>query len=157
MTKRRRAGFTLIELIVAMAVVMILGAVAYASYVGFEAKSRDNAAIGLADELAANLSHYAALNGGAYPTSLDNCWYGTVSKMGSTAEFSTAPPAIFMTGATDTSGCNAIAWSDSAGSTFQVEFRAAGGTGTIYCRDPNGLATISTWNGNPTSSMSGCP
>src|SRR5579863_1048426 len=126
MMMRRRAGFTLIELIVAIAIVMVLVAVAYASYVGFEAKSRDNAAIGLADQLAANLAHYAALNGGAYPTSLDNCWYGTVSRMGSMAEFTTTPPAIFLTGSTDTSGCNEITWSDSAGSTFQIEFRAAG-------------------------------
>lgn len=154
---KRRAGFTLIELIVAMAIVMVLGAVAYASYAGFEAKSRDNAAIGLADQLAANLAHYAALNNGAYPASLAGVWWATViNDLGSYAEFSNVTPPVIGSQPSGTAGSGLHVYTDSAGATFQVQFVAAGGTGAVYCRDPNGLATLSSWNssGGP---WAGCP
>jgi prepilin-type N-terminal cleavage/methylation domain-containing protein len=146
MMMSRRAGFTLIELIVAIVIVMVLGAVAYASYVGFEAKSRDNAAIGLADQLAANLQHYAALNNGAYPSSAGAGWSTEMGYLGSYAEFPATQPSVLN---------NLAVYSDGA-TTFQIQFKAAGGTGTVYCRDLNGLGTLSVWNGNA-GPWTGCP
>jgi len=152
-----RRAFTLVEVVVALAILALAGAMLYPSFAATRQQANDKTAIGLADQLAVNLLHYAALNGGTYPANYDNCWYGTILKMGSAAEFSSVPPAIFMANGADTSGCNLITWSDAAGSTFQIEFQATGGTSTLYCRDPNGIAQLSSWNSSPTSSMSGCP
>jgi prepilin-type N-terminal cleavage/methylation domain-containing protein len=157
MMMRRRAGFTLIELIVAIAIVMVLGAVAYASYVGFEAKSRDNAAIGLADQLAANLQHYAALNNGQYPSRTSACWVPIMSDLSAAglAELPLTPPAIFTLNAEDTNGCGILVYTSNAAGTFQIQFKATGGTGQAYCRDPNGLAAIA-WQ-NADGPWTGCP
>ena len=147
----------MIELIVAIAIVMVLGAVAYASYVGFEAKSRDNAAIAMADQLAANLAHYAALNNGAYPTGQAGYWWATViGNLGSFAELPSAAPAIIGIQPGGAAGSGLHVYTDAAGTTFQIQFVAAGGTGTVYCRTPNGLGTLSSWNasGGP---WAGCP
>src|SRR5579859_3945387 len=119
---RRRAGFTLIELIVAMSIVMVLGAVAYASYVGFEAKSRNNAATAMADQLAANLAHYAALNNGQYPSRTSACWVTIMSDVNAAglAELPLTPPAIFTVNSQDTNGCGILVYTSNAADTCQL-------------------------------------
>ena len=151
---RKRPAFTLLELAVAVAVAAILGTFGYASYSSYIRKSNDNTAIGLADELAQNLAHYAALNSAVYPANLNSGWNSTVTALGTLAEFPSTPPAVFKASSTDTAGNNLLSYSNSAGSTFQIEFKASGGTGQAYCRDPNGLASITWQNAGP---FAGCP
>jgi len=148
---RRRRAFTLIELVVALAIVLVLGGIAYASYLPVRARANDNTAIGLADQLAANLQHYAALSGGAYPFNMANsAWGAAIAALGTDAEFAATVPAIVA----DPGGL--LVYTDAAGLTFQIEVEAAQGTGTVYCRDPNGLATLAAWNG-AAGPWAGCP
>ena len=157
MTKRRRAGFTLIELIVAIAIVMVLGAVAYASYVGIEAKSRDNAAIAMADQLAQNITHYAALNNGSLPSACGANYTQIIGDLGTYAELPSTVPSVFLNAWYDgrlgdiglvATGCPATP-SSSGG--WAIMFSAVAGTGTWYCRDSNGLSTV------PANIWSSCP
>jgi prepilin-type N-terminal cleavage/methylation domain-containing protein len=146
-----RRGFTLIELLVALGIVAVMAAVAGSIYSGIQRKSNDNIAIGLADQLASNFGHYAAITMSGYPANLSGVtWQQAVGALGQYAEFPSTTPSIF------TGAGGLIVWTDSAGSTFQIAFRAAGGTGTVYCRDPNGLAAIGSLpsSGGP---WSGCP
>jgi prepilin-type N-terminal cleavage/methylation domain-containing protein len=146
-----RRGFTLVELIVALGIVAIMAAVGVGIYTGIQRKSNDNIAIGVADQVSSNMAHYAAFNMGLYPAGLAAAsWTTTMQALGSYAEFSQTTPSIF------TSPGAFQAYSDGGGSTFQLAFKAAGGTGTWYCRDPNGLAALSTApSGN--GPWSGCP
>jgi prepilin-type N-terminal cleavage/methylation domain-containing protein len=152
LARRRGAGFTMIELIVAMTIIAVMAAAGLGIYSGIKRKSNDNVAIGLADQLAGNLQHYAALNGGAYPAGIpEDSWSSIVYALGSYAEFGTTAPAII-----SGPGGGLLVYTDAAGSTFQIEFTAAGGTGTVYCRDPNGLATLGSWSGGA-GPWAGCP
>jgi prepilin-type N-terminal cleavage/methylation domain-containing protein len=146
-----RRGFTLVELIVAMTILAVMAAAGLGAYSGIKQKSNDNIAIGLADQLAQNLAHYAALNGGAYPAGITNdSWSSIVYALGSYAELGTTAPAI-VSGRTG----GLLVYTDATGSTFQIEFTAAGGTGTVYCRDSVGLAPLSSWQ--TAGPFSGCP
>jgi len=149
--RQRRPGFTLIELIVAMSIVLILGGIAYASYLGQQQKARDAMAVNLADQVATNLTHYMGWTG-AYPVNQASVtWSGLMTAMGTYAEFPTTEPTVFASG----SGAGFLVYTNAAGSTFQIEFEAGTGTGTVYCRDANGLATLSAWSA--TGPWSGCP
>jgi len=148
---RRHRAFTLLELIVALAVVLVLGGIAYASYLTIRERANDNTAIALADQLAANLQHYAALNGGAYPANMaESTWDAVIAALGADTEFAATVPAIVATPG------NLLVYTDAAGSTFQIEVEAAQGTGMVYCRDPNGLAALAAWNG-AAGPWAGCP
>lgn len=150
----RRRAFTLIELIVALAIVALMAAIGYASYIGVEKHSRDNMAIGMADQVAANLNHYMGF-AGTYPTGYTGqgaaTWNQIMTAMGQYAEFPATPPPVFP-------GTNGfVVYTDSAGSTFQIVFQANGGTGTIYCRDPNGQGTLPSWPTGAGPWWTGCP
>jgi prepilin-type N-terminal cleavage/methylation domain-containing protein len=149
----RRRAFTLIELVVALGIVAMLAAMGYAAYIGVQQKSRDDAAINMADQVAANLNHYMGFVG-YYPTGYTGqgnaTWSQIMTALGSYAEFSTTAPSIFAS-----PGAFAV-YTDAAGSTFQIAFKAAGGTGTVYCRDPNGMAAISSMP-STAGPWSGCP
>jgi len=68
---RRRPGFTLIELVVAMAVVLILGAVAYATYIGQIANARTAALDQVMQQINTAMLVYEA-NSTAFPTDSTN-------------------------------------------------------------------------------------
>ena len=145
---RPRAGFTLIETIVTLAIVAAMAGVGLQIYSCVRQRANDNIAIGLADQVAANMQHYNATYG-AYPVTTNATWWPQmITDLGSLAEFPGATPAIYG---------NFMAWTGPGNppTTFQLAFVAAGGTGTWYCRDTNGLATISAppgwgpWNGCP--------
>ncbi|HLJ58885.1 MAG TPA: prepilin-type N-terminal cleavage/methylation domain-containing protein [bacterium] len=146
---RRQRAFTLVETIIAMGVVLILGAIAYASYAGIEAQSRDKAGVSIADGVAQNLGHYAALNGGLYPTGRTSASWATImGDLGTLAEYSATAPTTF-------TGSGGFLVYDTAGNTFQIEFWASGGSGAVYCRTPNGLAQITKQNSD--GPWTGCP
>lgn len=144
-SKRVHRGFSLIELVVAMAVLAIVAAMVSPSYVGQLQRARDSTAIGLADQLAANIAHYMAWTG-APPSASGAGWSAYVGYLGSYAELPSTQPSVFS---------NLAVYSDGA-ATFQIQFKANGGTGSVYCRDQNGLGTLASWNsaGGP---WSGCP
>jgi prepilin-type N-terminal cleavage/methylation domain-containing protein len=151
LARRRTAGFTMIELIVAMTIIAVMAAAGLGIYSGVRQRSNDNIAIGLADQLAGNLQHYAALNSGAYPAGIPNDgWSAIVGALGTYAEFSSTVPSIVA------SPGNLLVYTDSVGATYEIEFKAAGGTGTVYCRDPNGLAALGSWSGGA-GPWAGCP
>jgi prepilin-type N-terminal cleavage/methylation domain-containing protein len=152
-----RRGFTLIELVVALGVVALLAALGYAAYMGVQRNSRDSSAIALADQVAANFQHYAALNGGVYPACSSGGWDGIMTCLGQAAEFSPTPlPPVF--DYKTPGGWGSINPCTNCGTgTFQLEFSARGGTGAFYCRDPNGLAKIPAWDNPPGGPYQGCP
>jgi prepilin-type N-terminal cleavage/methylation domain-containing protein len=153
----RCAGMTLIELVVVMAVVAILGAVGYGAYAGTQQRSRDNAAIALADQLAGNYQHAAALTG-AFPASLQAAsWASSAGALGPLTEFGAAAPPIFTSGPADTPGTLFRTWTDAAGGQIQMIFKAAGGTGQIYCRDLNGVGKVGSDALATNGPWSGCP
>lgn len=141
---RRRAAFTFIELIVAMAVALIMGGVAYATYTGIAARSRDNAVIAFADEYAQNMSHYMALNGGTLPSSMQGTTGCSAGNLGTLAEVTCTGGKYSM-----------LTYVPPTLDSFQIEFKAIGGTGTVYCRDMTGLGTLSSWSN--TGPWAGCP
>lgn len=153
-----RKAFAIIELVVALGVIALLAALGYASYMGVQRNSRDSAAIALADQVAANFQHYAALNGGQYP-SMSGCtgWDGIMACLGQAAEFSRTPlPPVF--DYRTPGGWGSINPCANCGTgTFQLEFSARGGTGAVYCRDPNGVAKIQAWDNPPGGPFQGCP
>ena len=117
----------------------------------------DQTALKLADQLAANLQRYAARHGGAYPAKLNGYWPTIVQKLGPDSEWPVKPPpAIFKTWAGD-EGDAIHGYSDATGSTFQLIFRAAGGTGKVYCRDPKGLAPVDARLFGTPGPWTGCP
>jgi prepilin-type N-terminal cleavage/methylation domain-containing protein len=140
-----RRGFSLIELVVAMAILAIVAAMVSPSYVGQLQRARDSTAIGLADQLAANIAHYMAWTGSP-PSASGAGWSTYVGSLGSYAELPSTQPSVFS---------NVAVYSDGT-STFQIQFKANSGTGSVYCRDLNGLGTLASWNsaGGP---WSGCP
>jgi len=141
--RRPDVGMTLVELVIVMAIVAVLGAVGYGAYDGARQLSRDHAAIAQADQLAGNYQHYAALNGGAFPTSLQaGSWTASAAALGSLTEFGSTTPQIFASATGDTNGTLFHTWTDAAGGQFQMTFKAAGGTGQVYCRDLNGIAKV---------------
>jgi len=149
---RTRRAFTLIELMVAVSILSLAAAMLYPSYASTWQQANDKTAIGLADQLAANLQRYMGWTG-TYPASLpatrgSGGWTSVIQALGTYAELPSTIPPILASG-------NFQAYSNAAGSTFQIEFKASGGTGTAYCRAPNGLATI-TWS-DSAGPWTGCP
>jgi len=147
--RRRRAGFTMIEMIVAMAILAVMVAAGLGLYSDVRRKSNDNIAIGMAQQLAANLQHYAALDGGAYPAGEGAAnWPAIMTALRPYQEFTPTVPVLF-------SAPGGIAlYTDAVGSTYQIMFASSGGA-SAYCLDPNGLSTMQ-WNGG-NGPWAGCP
>ena len=143
-----RPGFTLLEVIIALALVAGLVTLGLQQYTSIQQQSADKTAIATADQLAQNFAHYASLHNGVYPWVNGGTWTwgGAIGQMGGSgggnitgyAEFQTVCPAIF-----STNNCYNIWTGDglSNGAAFYIVFTAAGGTGTWYCRDAVGVAT----------------
>ncbi len=121
------------------------------------AKGYDKAAIELAAKVAANLQHYAARHGGAYPQNISGHWPSIMTKLAPDNELPVKPaPAIFKTWAED-EGDYIQGYSDANGSTYQLLFQAAGGTGKAYCRDPKGTAPVAPSLFGKPGPWAGCP
>lgn len=137
----RRRAFTLIELLVALAIVVIMAAWGYVSYANVRRNAQDSMAIAMADQVASNLSHYYAFVG-SYPTGYPGqgaaTWNQLVSALGwQYNELPPSQPSVFQS----TNGF--VVYTDAT--TYQIVFRANGGTGIIYCRDNNGLWSLAGW------------
>jgi len=151
---RRHRAFTLTELLIVVALIAVLAGAVEIESTKAVAWSHDKAAISQADGLAENFEHYAALNAVGAPDCGNAYWASSIACLGTLAEFSETPPTIFQASSSDSSGTYLRSYSD--GTTFQIKFRAAGGTGTGYCRDANGLATLGPWS-DTAGPWSGCP
>ena len=62
-----RAGFTLLELLVVVAILLVLGSVATTIYIGYAEKAKKDLAYSKANTLAGDLRLFAAANDGQYP------------------------------------------------------------------------------------------
>ncbi len=154
---RTRKGFTLIEMAVAVAVAALIGTVAYAGFIGAKQQAADKSAIGVADGIADNFTHYAALNNGTYPASLQAQNFSAItSALGTLSEY-VGVPAIVKSSGSDTTGTYMNAYTDSGGTTFQVLVKGANGTGTVYCRDANGLTSVASSTLGTNGPWTGCP
>jgi prepilin-type N-terminal cleavage/methylation domain-containing protein len=168
---RRRAGFTLVELIVAMSIIAILAALGYAAYSRYRASANDAVAQDYADKIATNIAHCAAVNGTVPVSGVAPAFTSIVTSLASAGPGSCTEllnptagpaPAVFQASASDAAG-TLIQMSANGGSansmTFQIIFEAAGGTGTVFCRDLNGLGSVTsvTLPGSVTYPVSGCP
>ena len=157
MRRRTRQGFTLIELVVAMGLLAILASVAYASYAGLQRRSADDTAIALADQVADNFQHYSGFEG-TFPLGTQaQDWSAVVTALGADAEFPSTPPAMFKTNASDSTGSLINAYTDAGGSTFQIVFKSATGTGTVFCKDANGYASVAGSSLGQDGPWTGCP
>ncbi|HLJ58889.1 MAG TPA: type II secretion system protein [bacterium] len=141
----RRRGFTLIELVVAMAVVLILGSVAYATYIGQVANARTAALDELMQQVYTGMiSSESASATGAFPTDSANVaatantgatsWAGLVTDL-ATAGASNLPPT--------TAAANIItsSWTyepinTTTPATFTIVAQATGGNTHVLCMDP---------------------
>jgi len=157
MHRRRPQGFTLVELVVAMGLLAILASVSYASYGGLQRRSADDTAIALVDQMADNFQHYAGLEGTFPLGAQGQDWSAIITALGADAEFPSTPPAMFKANASDSTGTLINAYTDAAGSTFQIAFKSATGTGTVFCKDSNGYAVVAASTLGQNGPWNGCP
>jgi prepilin-type N-terminal cleavage/methylation domain-containing protein len=141
---RRRRAFTLIELVVAMAIVLILGGVAYATYIGQVANSR-TAALNqyFAQIYTGMMAAQANSASGAFPTDASN-----VAGTANTGEssYDALVTDLASAGAANlpatTAGLNMVAadWTyepvnSTNPATFTIVGQATGGNGHVLCID----------------------
>ncbi len=140
---RGARGWTLIELVVAMTVLGIVAAAIVPSYIGPPQQARDTLAKDTADKLAGNMA-YAYVVNGRYPSRTSACWATIMNDLNTAgvAQLPLSPPAVFVLDAQDASGCGLLVYTNNGTGAFEVQFKATGGTGQAFCRDPNGLAAI---------------
>lgn len=100
--QRRHSGFTLIELMITVAVVGILAAIAYPSYTQFIIRSKRSAAQAQMMDIASRQQQYLITNRGyADKTALTNSGYSLPAEVASSYSYdvtvSTSPPGYKLT------------------------------------------------------------
>lgn len=68
---RHKNGFTIVELLIVVAVIAILAAVAVVGYYGVQSNARDKSLLSDIEKVEAELTRYATKNGGLYDSSLN--------------------------------------------------------------------------------------
>jgi len=142
--RKREGGFTLIELMIVVAIVGILAAIAVPNFIAYRNKSRIAASVGSIESIRAAIASYAAdSNGNTFPASADMATYGTLVAL------------VNNNGATLTSNANAqgFNWRGYAAvdidtdavfedytMSFTVNGIATGSPGQIVCVSPGGIA-----------------
>lgn len=118
---------------------------------------RDAAAVEWADRVAVNLRRYADRHAGAYPPNISGYWPGIMVKLRPDNDWPAKPPPFIFKAWAGDEGENIQGYSDGEGSIYQLLFRAAGGTGKVYCRDPKGTTSVAPALLGKPGPWDGCP
>ncbi|WP_318495929.1 pilin [Photobacterium leiognathi] len=95
---KKQQGFTLIELMIVVAIIGVLSAIAIPAYQSYVAKSETASAVGTLRGLLTNIDMYQQENAGTFPTAGDLAKIGATKEMNQLGEIVLAPTSA---GATD--------------------------------------------------------
>ena len=104
----RQSGFTLIELMIVIAIVGILAAIAIPSYLDYTTRAKVSEGIGLADAAKVAVAEYAQSNNGTLPTS------NALAGLGTNTDYATTYVSSVTVGA---AGIITVAYTAAAGVT----------------------------------------
>ncbi len=148
---RRRPGFTLIELVVAMAVVLILGAIAYATYIGQIAAARTATLDQYMQQVATAMTVYQTQKAGNFPDATTDNTYALFVSDVNTVTNANLPASV-----------NTASWAYATGTdangnpAFTITATATGGNGHVLCVDAaHGTVDLGV-SGTPASSGVSC-
>jgi type IV pilus assembly protein PilA len=141
--RKREGGFTLIELMIVVAIVGILAAIAVPNFIAYRNKSRIAAAVGSIESIRAAIASYAADSvGNTFPADADMGSYallrGIVNANGATLTATENAQGFTWRGYAAVDDDGDLVYEDYTMS-FSVNGIAAGAPGEFVCVSPGGI------------------
>ena len=143
--RKREGGFTLIELMIVVAIVGILAAIAVPNFIAYRNKSRIAAAVGSIESIRAAIAAYAADSvGNSFPDTTDISDYATlvalVNANGATLKTTAAAQGFTLRGYGPVDAAPSDGVFEDYTMSFTVHGITVGSPGEVICVSPGGIA-----------------